>query len=1115
MLNRVRTPVTMSRREWFANLVREAGRQVADRAQPLNQATGRAIKAAGAAGLDPEKQFELQNGLYGGRFAAIPVAIKRGLLPIYDRMRQQGLMDAQGQPDPLNAYRKGQRDLEIANARGGARAASAGITDTTKAQEILDQLRTDLGPTKFGELERADLAVQEFVRDTRQLLVAADPDSAGMITQELADMLDDEHPHYNPTLQVKYIDEMSMPPSASGGDRVTQNRNTLKRLADEGGLDDTEPAMSSVIRMRAEVEYAVRRNKVAYAAVETLRADPLLGPYMERKPIIRMEKSVAGDMTALWQQGDRKGAISAFRGGKRELWGLADNAPEPLKRQFAQMEEIIKGDDVPAAGLMATWARKANAPLKWGATTLSVPFQLRNAVRDSINLFIQHGFGPIADLPNQFRNALTKSPEWEEAMRQGGGFESLFNQAPADLEHAILQSGGLLVRNPDDLRNLMDKVWQAKLGMIPLTAAIENAPRLAARKALLKRGMTGEQATLYGYRRVTVDWNRAGAALKQINPFILFANARVQGSLNMGRILRDSNAAKMRLGGLAAVAVAAYFWNKQQPGYADIPDYVKNQSMVFLLPGASQDEQGTWENLKYVAVPLGEWAAFTAPIGMLLEHMEGTDQRGALDLLGQELQLISPGPMPFSDPMNFVGQVLPAPLRSVVEVSTNRRFWSNTPIVPRGMENLPTQEQIAPYTSQGSIFAANLAARLGHPVSPMDLDFLVKENLGGLGTMLLGMSDGLAGKAPDTLPLVGSITSGVYRTYGGQQQQDRYELAGKLQAELANTAVEATKALPAYQQASPQTQRQMLVAAQDELKRATMQAEGITPATAPGQLGLPPKFAGVPAANQRAIDEGISAVTAYMTDPLNKPMPSREQLDNWAQYHGKVDPAYTAAVKARSQSTDSARGAVTQIVNNAPPPAVGSDAEALQRAGAIKAQLDSTARYVNVRTGQAVGTPQQWDQWDQWLSRYNSLPATDPQRRWLPNQTKLRYADQARLLLAMQNQQRLRMSLEDASYQRYYGLGKGLSEEAWQQIRSTPKYKDLPAGSDQQAAARDAFLASYRKLPPRDPRRLQYRLIATRYQRMLNPAYAQIVPTARFVEQYGVGDLSAIETPAA
>src|SRR5262249_28961423 len=152
-----------------------------------------------------------------------------------------------------------------------------------------------------------------------------------------------------------------------------------------------------------------------------------------------------------------------------------------------------------------------------------------------------------------------------------------------------------------------------------------------------------------------------------------------------------------------------------------------------------------------------------------------------------------------------------------------------------------------------------------------------------------------------------------------------------------------------------------------------------------------------------------------------------------------------------------ARGAVTQLVNNAPPPAQGSDAEALQRAGAIQAQLTSTPRYVNPSTGQAMGTPQQWDAWDTWLSRYNALPAQDPRARYLPNPNKLKYAAQAQQLLAMQNQSRLRMSLEDPDYQRYYGMGKGLSDETWQKIRSTPKYKDLPAGSDKQAAARDAF----------------------------------------------------------
>jgi hypothetical protein len=520
---------------------------------------------------------------------------------------------------------------------------------------------------------------------------------------------------------------------------------------------------------------------------------------------------------------------------------------------------------------------------------------------------------------------------------------------------------------------------------------------------------------------------------------------------------------------------------------------------------------------------MGEWGVFTSAVHMAMEHgmpnlgaAPGDPRpRSAYDDLAQEIQAVFPGPVPLVDqPSSFVGSLIPAPMRTPLELQMNNRFFSGTPIVPSSLQNLPKQEQVQPYTSQGSIWAANTAARLGHPFSPIQLDFAVRENLGGLGTMLLGATDALFGKMPDTPPLIGGIGSGVYRTYGGQQQSDQYNLAQKMQDEFENTAVEAVKAQPGYQQADPKTQKLMLTGAVDELKRAAQAAQGIEPSAA-AAAGLPPKYSGVPAnVSQQDIDAAVSAVTRYQANPTNFPLPTRPQLDLWAQYHGKIDPAYSAAVKARSQQTDAARGAVTQIVDNGPP-ASGPDAEALQRAAAIKAQLDTTPRYINARTGAAVGTAELWDQWDQWLSRYNNLPAKDPQHPYLPNPTKMQYRQQAQTLLAMQNQSRLRQSLADPDYQRYYGIGKDLSPDTWDKIRSTPKYRDLPAGSDAVAAARDAFLASYRKLPPQDPRRLQYRLQALTYQRQLNPQYQQIVPTDRFLSQYGVSDLSNLDNIAA
>jgi hypothetical protein len=394
----------------------------------------------------------------------------------------------------------------------------------------------------------------------------------------------------------------------------------------------------------------------------------------------------------------------------------------------------------------------------------------------------------------------------------------------------------------------------------------------------------------------------------------------------------------------------------------------------------------------------------------------------------------------------------------------------------------------------------------------MQLDFAVRENLGTLGTTLLGASDQLFGKTPDTPPLIGGIASGVYRTFGGQQSTDRYNLAQKLQDEFENTVVQAVKAQPGYQQADPKTQQQMLTGATAELKRATQQAQGIEP-IATSSVGLPPKYVGAPA-NQQEVDQAISAVTAYQADPTNHPLPTRPQLDLWAQYHGKIDPAYSEAVKARSAQVANARGTVTQVVDNGGTPATGPDADALKHAGAISDQLKAMPRYVNPQTGQAVGTAAQWDAWDAWLGRYNALPAKDPQHPYLANPYKAQYAPQAQQLLAMQNQQRLRASLADPDYQRYYGIGKGLTDQAWQQLRSTPKYRDLAPGADAVAAARDAFLASYRKLPAKDPRRLQYRLQALTYQRQLNPQYQQIVPVDRFPNTYGVPDLTNLDQAA-
>src|SRR5262249_2664833 len=158
------------------------------------------------------------------------------------------------------------------------------------------------------------------------------------------------------------------------GDRATQNVNTLRRLAAEGGTGDIEPPMTSMIRAFSEANFAIFRNRAANAFIQTMRQDPLIGPWLERKPLItlRTGREVGGmqQPTATivdWRRGDQPGAISRFVGGKRESWGLREGAPEPVRRAFAQIEDIAKSDDVPNAGMMAGFVRGLNTPLRWGA----------------------------------------------------------------------------------------------------------------------------------------------------------------------------------------------------------------------------------------------------------------------------------------------------------------------------------------------------------------------------------------------------------------------------------------------------------------------------------------------------------------------------------------------------------------------------------------------------------------------------------------------------------------------------------------------------------------------------------------------------------------------------
>lgn len=829
-------------------------RQGADRFADVNRLAGPAAEEAVA--------------LFQGRAGAAQLRVTEALAPVYETLGSDTLVD------PLNAYVKLQRDREVALAKGGARKASAGGIGAAQADAGLAYLERQVGPQAWTLIQQADQLRQRAL-DT----LLDDKVAVGLVDPGVAARLKAAYPHYNPTTVLKYLDEGAS--FARGTGRVlNQQWNTMRRLAEEGASSDTEKPLLSAARAIVEGDIAIRRNQAVQSIIEGLvsrglatKINPVrlkTGPRIGAPP---------GTMTTIATRivGDVPGTLSFFENGKQVFYTVP---PE--------VEKAAKNLDPISLGVLGKIGRVLNAPLRAGATTLSPAFLLTNAIADFITTFVREGAGTAARIPKGYLSAARRDDTSRAFIRAGGSMESYFQRDPANVEKLIQETGGILVKGPVSWRTLL-KAGKDLATLQPIRRVgeiVEAGPRLATFERHLARGESPTRAALAG-RRVTVDFGRGGQAVQAANSWVLFLNARVQGTLNMGRTLRDNPASRWRLAGLSALAASTYAWNRQFPEYADVPDYLKDTHAIILLPGSEKAPSGPgYEKLHFIAIPLREWSVFASPLRKLFDQQ---DDRTWGEFSASLLRSVTP--ISGESAAAGVASAIPAPLRTPLEAQVNQRFFSGLPIVSRKYEGLPPSEQYDARTSELSKRLATSDLPLVGNRSPKGLDFVIAENLGGLGHALTGAADTVLGKPAEGTPVLSGLTRGILREYGGQLEERQFQQMGKIIDAEQERLAEKVRALPEYQKATPDRQVDMMRYVRNALIERAKEELGIE--SRERDSGAPQKYRGVSdTAREKEIDDAIRAVNAYERDRRNTPRPTRVQERLADRYEEGQTPSY-------------------------------------------------------------------------------------------------------------------------------------------------------------------------------------------------------------------------------
>jgi soluble lytic murein transglycosylase-like protein len=746
------------------SLVNRLVRATTNRFEAADRYQQDAINQVGLNPANPPQDLDLSAALRMQSSPAAEVRIQQELAPAIQTVGEQDR-------NWLSAYLMHANNVDVANALGNPDRTFPGGFKASDSQQVLGALPNELGPQRWQNVQDAAQQIYSFTGSLRQRMV-----DSGLISQQTASDWATKYPHWVPTRVLDYMDEAGGP---KVGTKISLADNGVRQYTEDGTARFAEDPLASLVGLAQQVESKAMRNEAANAIVllDQIRGpgNQLLTktdrPVQANETVIQrinngtVERYIAPPELAAVINGPAITQAPAF---VRAWTGFLRSVTTVLSPAFALVRNPML--DIPEY-MTRELARAGGNPLQ-------LPHILGELAQGYADAF--KGYSPLTEGKFAGQGA-------QEFMLSGGGGAGLASNTFANRADAVArlaQDGHVLGSAADVGRVLKDLVT---LKPVARTAErTELGPRIASMRLAQQRGATQARATLAG-RTVTLDFNEGGTVAKTINQFVPFFNAGIQGSMAVPRMIGEhpvgAVASMMMTAGLPAVAAEA--WNNADPqrakDYADVPDYLKQQGVVVMMPGdAPTDDRGNrrpqfwWINMRGMA-PLSSIAREATGRVMQVAGNGSVQPEDWQHLIGDSLFGMSPirantiGDVPGSLSPQFV------PGADVgLQLMLNKDIFRGSDIVT------PRKDQYASAVGKSIANGLTAVARLQNPaaqVHPSQVDFTLQQMLGGVGSSIMGASNAIAGQRSDDAPQSAPVLGGLVRAAGvrgdtGQVLQD-------------------------------------------------------------------------------------------------------------------------------------------------------------------------------------------------------------------------------------------------------------------------------------------------------------------------------------------------------
>lgn len=648
----------------------------------LNLASSRALLFL-TGGKDTKTTYKVLNTIYGN---AITKAVT--MKDIMDELNKVSKEDvaktgADNAYDALGNYLIAMRTEELEKRYHDAYARSAGF-DEEGTQEIIKNT-----PESIRKIAQMYWDINTNVVNILQ--------QQGLISKELAGKLR-KYKHYCPMYRdmsdgITDMDEMiSSIGMFNNGSGYANINNGIKRIEGGGKRPILDP-ITSLSQMAVSMISKCERNNVAKTFVKLGQDFAGLGDIVVRDPTLQH-----ADPTAF--------AFTVWQNGKQVVY-----------RTTPEIYDALTHMDSNSASAVLGIARNIAHTLRTGAT-ISPSFIVRNFLRDTMSATVNSktGFKPIVD---SIRGAwkLHFDKKFSAEYHASGASMSTYMRADADSSRNLTKE--LLGHKYDSypvvvkqVRQLIGYAWNKyeKFGNL-----VEDSTRAGEFMRARKKGMSIDQSGQLA-RDITLDFSRHGKRGQEVNKYVPFFNATIQGTDKFIRTFKENPLRAILTTAVSIILPSLILWarNHDDDWYKELDYNTKYTNWCINL--------GNGAHL-LIPKPQEVGILFGSGVEAVLNQLTGTDPHGMKEWAKQYAEAVTPS-------------LYPAVVRPLIEWMTNYSFWTGRHLIPTGLEKAPSEMQFTSYTSELAKALGDTWLAKSIKLSPIAIDNWISGWFGSAGRFL-------------------------------------------------------------------------------------------------------------------------------------------------------------------------------------------------------------------------------------------------------------------------------------------------------------------------------------------------------------------------------------------